>query len=186
VDAFLYVRARPGTAEDIVEQLQASRGVRHAVLVVGDWDVLASVHGADLVAIAANVLRSVHRIEGVERTLTTPIVPAEAIGVTGGGLAVSSPLHREGDACFIRIRVEPNTTTSVFEALVEMDHVAGLALVAGEDDVLVEIPYSWEEASRVVLGQIRRIPGVRSTSTLVALPHVPPEEEDRDQFSAWI
>jgi DNA-binding Lrp family transcriptional regulator len=186
VDAFLYVRARPGKAEDVVTQLEASRGVHHAVLVIGDWDVLASVHGTDLVTIAADVLRSVHRIDGVERTLTTPMVPADAMGLPGGGLGAPAPLRRTGDACFVRISTEPDATTAVFQALVAMDHVAGVAIVAGEVDILAEIPFGWEEAARVVLGQIQRLPGVRSTNTLVAVPFVPPDEEDRDQFSAWI
>ncbi len=186
MDAYLYVRARPGKAEEIVEQLQASRGVHQAVLVIGDWDVLAAVHGTDLVAIAAGVLRSVHRMDGVERTLTTPVVPADAMGIAGRGLGATAPLSRTGDACFVRIKVDPQATTAAFEALVAMDHVAGVALVAGDADLLVEIPYGWEEASRVVLGQVQRILGVRSTNTLVAVPFVPPDEEDRDQFSAWI
>jgi len=186
VDAFLFIRARPGRAEDIVNQLQASQGVHNAVLVVGDWDVLAAVHGTDLVAIAAGVLRSVHRIDGVERTLTSPVVPADALGLAGGGLGATAPLRRTGDACFVRIRTEPDATTEVFQTLVAMDHVAGVALVAGEVDILAEIPYGWEEAARVVLAQIQHVPGVRSTDTLVAVPHIPPDEEDRDQFSAWI
>lgn len=186
MDAFLFIRSRPGKAEDIVNQLQASRGVHHAVLVVGDWDVVAAVHGADMVAIAAGVLRSVHRIDGVERTLTTPVVPADAMGLAGSGLGATAPLRRTGDACFVRIRAEPEATTQVFQTLVAMDHVAGVALVAGDIDILAEIPYGWEEAARVVLAQIQHVPGVRSTDTLVAVPHIPPDEEDRDQFSAWI
>jgi DNA-binding Lrp family transcriptional regulator len=186
VDAFLYVRVRPGTAEHVIDQLQSSRGVLHAALVIGDWDILAAVHGADLAAIAAGVLQSVHRIDGVQRTLTTPVVPADAIGLTGGGLGVTVPLRRSGDACFVRIQTDPNATTTVFEALVGMDHIAGVAIVAGEADILAEIPFGWDESARVLMGQIQRLPGVRSTNTLVAVPHVPPEEEDRDQFSAWI
>jgi hypothetical protein len=66
-----------------------------------------------------------------------------------------------------------------------MDHIAGVALVAGEDDILAEVPYGWEETARVVLERIQGIHGVRSTNTLVAVPYLAPEEEDRDQFSAW-
>lgn len=186
MDAYLFVRAQPGKAEDVVNQLQASPGVHHAVLVIGDWDVLAAVHGTDLVAIAAGILRSVHRMDGVERTLTTPVVPAEAMGLPGRGLGATAPLRRTGDACFVRIQTDPQASTTVFEALVAMEHVAGVALVAGDVDILAEIPYGWEEAARVVLAQIQHVPGVRSTNTLVAVPHVPPDEEDRDQFSAWI
>jgi DNA-binding Lrp family transcriptional regulator len=66
-----------------------------------------------------------------------------------------------------------------------MDEVAGVALIAGEDDILAEIPFDWEEAARVVLERIQALPGVRSTNTLVAIDQLPPEDEDRDQFSAW-
>ncbi|MGZ5291186.1 MAG: Lrp/AsnC ligand binding domain-containing protein [Actinomycetota bacterium] len=185
MDAFVYVRARPGKTEDVVTQLQAMRGVHHAMIVVGDWDVLAAVHGTDLADITAGVLRSVQRIEGVARTMTTPVVPADVMGLAGGGLGATAPMRRVGDACFVRIRTVPETTTHVFEALAGMDHVAGVALVAGEEDILAEIPYGWDETARVVLERIQGIQGVRSTSTLIGVPYLAPEEEDRDQFSAW-
>lgn len=73
----------------------------------------------------------------------------------------------------------------MFELLSEMDEVSGIAMVGGEADILAEIPYGWEEASRVVLGRIQGIEGVRSTNTLVAVPALPTEDDERDQFSAW-
>lgn len=185
MDAYLCVRARPGRVEDVVTQLLAAKGVRHAVTVIGDWDVLAAVHGPDLAGIAADVIRFVHRIEGVERTLTMPVVPAHVTGIAGGGFGVAAPMHRAGEACFVRVRTDAGTTSHVFELLSEMEDVAGIALVAGEADILAEIPYGWEEAARVILERIRRLDGVRSTSTLVAVPYLPAEDEDRDQFSAW-
>jgi DNA-binding Lrp family transcriptional regulator len=185
VDAFVFVRARPGRVEDVVTQIQAAKGVRYAVTVVGDWDVLAAVHGPDLTHIALDVILFVHRIDGVEQTLTAPVVPAHVTGVAGGGFGVTAPMHRAGDACYVRIAAEPDSMTPVFEALAEMDDVAGVSLVAGEYDLLAEIPYGWEEAARVVLDRIQRIPGVRATNTLVAVPSLVLDEEDRDQFSAW-
>jgi DNA-binding Lrp family transcriptional regulator len=186
VDAFVYIRASPGKVEDVVTQLLAAKGVRHAVTVIGDWDVLAAVHGPDLAAIALDVIRFMHRIEGVEQTLTTPVVPAHVSGVAGGGLAVVAPMHRPGDACYVRITTEPGTAAHVFELLAEMDEIAGVALVAGAHDILAEVAYGWEEAARVVLDRIQRIQGVRATNTLVAVPYLPAEDEDRDQFSSWI
>lgn len=186
MDAFVYVRTSPGKVEDVVTQLLAAKGVRHAVTVIGDWDVLAAVHGPDLAAIALDLIRFVHRIDGVQRTLTTPVVPAHVSGVAGGGLAVAAPMHGPGEACYVRIATEPGTTAHVFELLAEMDDVAGVALVAGEHDILAEVAYGWEEAARVVLDRIHGLQGVRSTNTLVAVPYLPAEDEDRDQFSSWI
>jgi DNA-binding Lrp family transcriptional regulator len=185
VDAFVFIRARPGRVEDVVTQVQASKGVRHAVTVIGDWDALAAVHGPDLTSIALDVMHFLHQIDGVERTVTVPVVPAHVTGVAGGGLGVAAPMHRAGEACYVRIAAEPESTTRVFEALAEMDDVSGVALTAGEFDVLAEVPYGWEEAARVVLDRIQRIPGVRSTNTLVAVPSLSLDDEDRDQFSAW-
>lgn len=185
MDAFVFVRARPGAVGDVVAQLQAARGVRHAMAVIGDWDVIVAVHGPDLSAIAGDVLRSIHRIDGVERTRTAPVVPGHVLGLAGGGLGSSVPMQRTGEACFVRIQTVPETTTHIFEALTEMEDVAGVALVGGEDDILAEIPYSWEETARVVLERIQAIQGVRSTNTLVAVPDLPAEDDDRDQFSAW-
>ena len=185
MDAFVYVRARPGKVGDVVTQLLGAKGVRHAVTVIGDWDVLAAVHGPDLAAIALDVIRLIHRIEGVERTLTTPVVPAHVSGVAGGGFGIAAPMHRPGDACYVRIRTEPQATTHVFEVLAGMNDVAGVSLVAGEHDILAEIPYGWEESARVVLDRIQRVEGVRSTNTLIAVPTFSDDDEDRDQFSAW-
>jgi DNA-binding Lrp family transcriptional regulator len=184
VDALVYLQVKPGKVEDVVAQIQASKGVRNAVTVTGDWDVLAAVHGPDLAGIASDVLRVIHRIEGVERTLTAPIVPADVMGLAGGGLGATLPLQRVTEACFVRIRTSPDSTTHIFESLAEMEELAGVALIGGEDDILAEVPGAWDAGARVVLERIGAIPGVLSTNTLVAVPPLP-ADDDRDSFSAW-
>jgi len=185
VDAFVYLRVKPGKVEDVVAQIQASKGVKNAVTVTGDWDVLAAVHGPDLGGIASDVLRFIHRIEGVEQTLTAPVVPPDVMGLAGGGLGATLPLQQVAEACFVRIRTTPDATTHIFESLTEMDDLAGVALIGGEDDILAEVPGAWDAGARVVLERIGSIPGVLSTNTLVAVPALPSDDDDRDSFSAW-
>jgi hypothetical protein len=60
VGAFLYLQVRPGAVEDVVVQLENARGVRAAVAVIGDWDVLAAMHAPSQNAIAEAVARDVH------------------------------------------------------------------------------------------------------------------------------
>jgi DNA-binding Lrp family transcriptional regulator len=184
VEAFVYVAARPGMVEDVYAQIIGSKGVRNADIVVGDWDILVSVYGPDLPTIALDVLRSIHRIEGVARTLTAPVVPPDVIGLGDSGL-VAVPAQRIGEACFVRIRTKPEASTRIFEQLAEMDEVAGVAVVAAEENIMVEIPYAWDRSARLVIEQIQAIDGVLSTNTLVALPPLPADDPDRDQFSAW-
>jgi DNA-binding Lrp family transcriptional regulator len=184
MDAFVYLRVRPGKVEDVVAQIQASKGVRSAVTVTGDWDVLAAVHGPDLAAIAADILRFIHRIDGVEQTQTAPVVPPDVMGLAGGGLGTTLPLRQVAEACFVRIRTTPDATTHIFESLTEMDDLAGVALIGGEDDILAEVPGAWDAGARVVLERIGAIPGVVSTNTLVAVPPLA-SDDDPDAFSTW-
>ena len=65
-----------------------------------------------------------------------------------------------------------------------MDEVDGVALLAGEWDILASVAKPWEVASGVILEQIQGVPGVLATKTLVSIAYEE-LEEDRDQFSAW-
>lgn len=185
MDAFVYVRVAPGHVEDVVVRLQNTSGVRAAVTVVGDWDVLVAAHGADLLAIAEGVIRHIHRIEGIERTVTAPVVPGDVLGMAGGGLRTSVPMQQHGDACFVHVRAAPGVAARLVESLAELEDVSAVALIAGEYDLIAEVPYAWERAARVIVDQILPLEGVLATRTLVAIPASEQADEDRDQFSAW-
>jgi len=185
VDAFVYLRVRPGMVEEVVIQLENAPGVRAAVGVVGDWDVLAAVHGPDLKGIAENVLRHIHGIEGVERTVTAPVVPADVLGPSSGGRRTPVPMQQRGDACFVQIRTAPGSASELLEVLAGLEDVAAVALIVGAYDMIVEVPYRWEQAARVIVNEILPLPGIAAAHTLVAISDLQPQEEDRDQFSAW-
>jgi DNA-binding Lrp family transcriptional regulator len=185
VDAFVYLHVRPGRVEDVVVQLQAMHGVRAAATVIGDWDVMAATHGPDLQSIAETVVRRIHRIDGVERTATATVVPGDVLGFAGGGLRTPVPMQQQGDACFVHVRAEPGAAMRLLEAIAALEDVSAVAMVSGEYDVIAEIPYPWEQAARVIVERILTLPGVLATKTLVSLPHLKPDDEDRDQFSAW-
>jgi DNA-binding Lrp family transcriptional regulator len=185
VDAFVYVRVRPGQVEDVVVRLQNEQAVRAAVAVVGDWDALVAVHGPDLLSIAEQVMRSIQRIEGIERTVTAPVVPGDVLGIAGGGLRTPLPMQQHGEACFVQIKAAPGMAAKLMESLAELEGVSAVALIAGEYDLIVEVPYPWEQAARVIVGEILPLPGVGGTHTLVSISGLEPEEEERDQFSAW-
>lgn len=190
MDAYVYLRIQPGAVERVVAGLRGRPGVRQATAVVGEWDAMVAVEGANLQEIAGVVLRNIHRLDGVTRTYTAPVVPLDAIGILGGGWALPTiPMHHEGDACYVHITAATGAVAGIVERLAELDDISGVAVVSGEYDVLAEIPLPWERAGRVILEEIHAIPGVTSTTTAVAVPTVGPDEEqdeeDRDQFSAW-
>ena len=187
MDAYVYLRVAPGKVEDVVIALRGARGVRHAIAVVGEWDIMAAVEGTDFQQVADTVLRRIQPIDGVLRTVTTPVVPLEMLGIHRGGWVLPTiPMHREGEASYVHIRGGAGSVIGIVEALAELDSISGVAVVAGPYDVLAEIPLPWEQAAAVILEQIHVIPGVLTTSTAVAVTEfLGPEEEDRDKFSAW-
>jgi hypothetical protein len=152
------------------------------VIVVGDWDVLAAVEGADLEQIATAVLARVHLVEGVRRTRTVPVVPPALLAP--GGFGAPTPPALIAGACYVQIRAEPGSAPGIAERLSELDDVSGVAVTGGSFDLLACVAQPWEVASGTILERIGGLPGVRSTATLVSIAYEEPEE-DRDQFSAW-
>jgi DNA-binding Lrp family transcriptional regulator len=184
MDAFLYVRTAPGAAGRILSEIRLQPGVRRAVLTVGEWDVLGVMEAADMRAIASSVLSNIQEIDGVERTRTAPLVPADRLSGSAGFAMVAPPQLMPGDACYVHVRAEPGTVPALYERLSELESVSGVAAMAGPFDLLVEIRRPWEIASGSILDQIQTLPGVMATETMVGVDYEEPDE-DRDQFSAW-
>jgi DNA-binding Lrp family transcriptional regulator len=182
MDAFLYCRVNPGRVPTVVSQLPALQGVKRAITVVGTWDVLAALEGQDLSTLAGSIVSKVHRIEGIERTFTAPVVPADRVGISFS--SVGPPVLDQSEACYVHIKAQAGAIEGLVERLAEVQDVAGLAVIAGPYDLLVQVRQPWEVASGIIIDQIHPLPGVDSTMTLVGVAYDEPEE-DRDQFSAW-
>jgi DNA-binding Lrp family transcriptional regulator len=176
--------------QQVVAGVSGLPGVRHATAVVGEWDAMVAVEGASLLEVADSVIAHIHQLDGVLRTYTAPVVPLGALAILGGGWVVPDlPMQHRGSACYAHIKSASGAVASIVERLAELDDVSGVAVVSGEHDVIAEIPLPWEQAGRVILEEIHPIPGVISTTTAVAvlgeLGQGGPDEDDRDQFSAW-
>jgi len=182
MEAFVYLRVRPGMIGPVRNQLTSTATARRSVVVVGNWDVLCLIDGPDLTTIATGVLSELQTIEGVERTFTAPVVPPDRLGVVGfGGLPTPQIIR---GACYVHIEADAGAAAGLYERLSEIGGVSGAAVLGGRWDLLACIPEPWEVASAIVLDKIHALPGVRSTSTLVSVDYEEPEE-DRDQFSSW-
>jgi DNA-binding Lrp family transcriptional regulator len=182
MEAFVYVRVAPGAVPQVMNQLSSTNGMRRAVTVVGEWDIMALVEGADLASIGQVVLSQIHGVEGVRRTYTAPVVPPDRIGI-GWGMQSTTPVPI-GDACFVHVRAEAGAVGGLVERLSESDEISGVAVLGGRYDLMVAIPQPWEIACGIIIEQVHGLPGVVSTETLVAIRYEEPDE-DRDQFSAW-
>ena len=183
MEAYVYLQVAPGQVGSVLTQLAGRSGVRSALAVVGFCDVLVQVDGADVDLIASGVLSQIHTVEGVTRTVTALVVPPDRVGIPGWG-SVKAPQILSG-ACYVHVKAEAGAAAGLVERVSEMHDVAGVAVLCGGWDLLICVAQPWEIASGVILGEIHSLPGVTSTSTLVAITYEEPDE-DRDQFSAWI
>ena len=123
MDAFVYLRVRPGMVEQVVVHLENVGGVRAAVPVVGAWDVLAAVHGPDLLGISEEVIRGIHRIEGVERTMTAPVVPGDVYAPPGEGTKTPIPMQEPGPACFVHVKASPGSAARLADTIAGVEEV---------------------------------------------------------------
>ena len=182
MEAYVYLRIRPGSMQEVLAGLASKQGVRRSIAVVGDWDVLAHVEGSDFAAVASQVLSEFHHIPGVERTMTTPVVPPDRVGIAGWGSPTAPAII--GDACYVHIKADAGAAAGLAERLGDMPDVSGVAVLGGRYDLMACVAQPWEVASGVILEQIHSLPGVRETNTLVSIVYEEPDE-DRDQFSTW-
>lgn len=177
----MYLRVRPGTITSVRNRLASSSVAHRSVVVVGEWDVMCLLEGPDLDTIAGHLLGEVQMIEGIDRTLTAPVVPPDRLGLVGFGGPPSPPIVR--GASYVHIAAEAGAASGLYERLSEVG-VAGAAVLAGPWDLLACITEPWEVASGIILEKIQPLPGIRATSTLVSVDFEEHEEE-RDQFSSW-
>jgi DNA-binding Lrp family transcriptional regulator len=182
MEAYVYVRVRPGAMTTVLTGLATQPSIRRAVAVVGEWDVMAHIEGSELATIATQVISEIQRVEGVTRTLTAAVVPPDRVGIAGWGDPHAPAII--ADACYVHIRAETGAVSGLAERLSELSDVAGVAVLAGDYDLMACVAQPWEVASGVILEQIHSLPGVMSTMTLVSF-HFEELQEDRDQFSAW-
>jgi DNA-binding Lrp family transcriptional regulator len=174
MDTYVYLRIEPGTMETALTQLAITQGVRNAVAVVGDWDILAQVEGPDLATIAITILGQIRLIAGVTATMTAPVVPPDRVGIAGWGAPQTPGLVR--DACYVHIKAEAGAASGLAERLSELQDVSGVAVLGGEYDLVVCLAQPWEIASGVILEQIHGLPGILATKTLVSVNYEEPDQ----------
>ena len=68
--AYILIEATIGRAREVTQALKGLAGVTEAYLIMGSYEVVAIVEGADTNAVSDVVATGVHAIPGVARTTT--------------------------------------------------------------------------------------------------------------------
>lgn len=73
LEAFVFVQTEHGRSADVLEHVRSLGGMIDAQMVTGPYDVIARVRLADLQDLDALLATRVRTLEGVLRTLASPI-----------------------------------------------------------------------------------------------------------------
>ena len=74
VSAYILILTEVGKAADVARKVAAIEGVRAAEDVTGPYDVIVRAEAADVDELGRLVVAEIQAIEGIDRTLTCPVI----------------------------------------------------------------------------------------------------------------
>lgn len=75
--AYILVTTNIGRVREVMDRIMEIREVSHVDAVLGPYDLIVTVTGADFHKIGRLVIEKIHAIPGVERTLTCNVIDLE-------------------------------------------------------------------------------------------------------------
>lgn len=174
MDVYLFIRTDPGLAGFVMEGLVGAGAVSRAAVVTGDFDVFARVDDTSWDELSDRVLGGVHRFPGVQRTTTAVIAEGDERGFwfpTVPLWGVPPPSEQRIALCFLTL--DAGATDDDLYAISESKGTIGFALVTGEYDAIAQISGRDFKQIQSRVMSLRRIPGVRSTKTMLVVASTP-------------
>jgi DNA-binding Lrp family transcriptional regulator len=74
VQAYILIQTDTGKASDVARTIAAMDGIESAQAVTGPYDVIVSARASDVDALGQLVVTQVQPVEGIDRTLTCPVI----------------------------------------------------------------------------------------------------------------
>ncbi|MFO8075122.1 MAG: Lrp/AsnC family transcriptional regulator [Actinomycetota bacterium] len=74
VAAYILILTEVGKAAQVAEEIATIDGVEAAEDVTGPYDVIVRAHAADVDELGRMVVARIQAVEGIDRTLTCPVV----------------------------------------------------------------------------------------------------------------
>jgi DNA-binding Lrp family transcriptional regulator len=196
MDAYVLLRTEPGRTRDAAERLTrlAGDGIRQVVVITGDWDVLVALDVADPHQLGEVVMGQVLDDETITESQTSVVLNLPARDPKPTPKPKPKPMPVRGRDPFVALvfadlDLAPGRESSdgwdtwlggVMDSVAEAPGVAGVAVLTGEYDLLIEVGgATWDECSKGILS-IATIPGIAATTTAVAVTEklVPTEAAD--------
>ena len=75
--AYILITAIAGKVREVMDQIMELREVSHVDSVLGPYDLIVTLTGADYHKIGRLIIEKIHSIPGVERTVTCNVIDFE-------------------------------------------------------------------------------------------------------------
>ncbi len=74
VQAYVFINTKAGTAKNVIAKLRKKKFVKSAHLVTGLHDAIIFMHGKNIKDLAKNITDSIHKIQGIQKTVPCIVV----------------------------------------------------------------------------------------------------------------
>ena len=74
VQAYVFINTKAGTAKNVIAKLRKKKFVKSGHLVTGLHDAIIFIQGKNLKDLAKNITDSIHKIQGIQKTVTCVVV----------------------------------------------------------------------------------------------------------------
>ncbi|MEO7804981.1 MAG: Lrp/AsnC ligand binding domain-containing protein [Actinomycetota bacterium] len=169
MDAYVFIETDPGSGSQVMDSIVDQGLAARAVSVTGRYGVIARVEGLTWDGLGTRIIDEIGRVPGVTSTTTSPIVPPETVGVVVVPIWV--PFRNvQTTSALVLINFVPGAGADVVSSLAKVPDLVGLALIAGDSDVMVQVAgSSFDEIAANIFQNIQSISGIARTNTMLIL-----------------
>lgn len=170
MDAYTFMRVDCGKVADVMGSLVATKGVARAAALTGRFDVVARLEDVSWSRLSSFGMNDLGRMDGVRETQTAVAVDPKAMDIVFPPLPLPIKKRELRRGALVFARIAMGSGADVLRELGNAEGIDGVALLTGEDDLLIQVAGdSVDAVARTVLRSIHPIRGIERTSTSLIL-----------------
>lgn len=169
MDAYVFIDTDSASGSTVMNSVVDARLATRAVAVTGSYGVIARIEDLTWDQLATRLIDEIAQIPGVRSTTTSVIVPPETLAAAVVPIWV--PFRSvQSSSALVLINFNPGAGASVVSSLANVPELVGLALIAGDHDVMVQLAgSSFDEIASNIFNNIQTISGIAQTNTMLIL-----------------
>ena len=154
-----------GTDDSVISALRNIETVKAAYGTFGTFDVLTKLESADEIKLEQDISRRLRRIPHIRSTLTLEIIGGSGFRKTTK--VENEVLESHMTRAFVIIHCSRSNERQIIENLRQIPEIIECDVLIGSYEIICKVVApSYNEISSILTSKIRKIPNIKSTSTL--------------------